>query len=279
MDDSPRILIIGAHPDDADYRAAGTAFLWTSLGFRVKFLSLTNGDAGHFQQGGGPLALRRRQEAEAAGRVLGVEYEVWDIHDGELLPTLENRLAVIAAIRRFRPDLVLTHRPYDYHPDHRYTSILVQDASYMVTVPNLCPSVPHLRRNPVFGFLFDGFRQMAPFRPDVVVDVTPVFDRIVEALHCHASQMYEWLPYNGGYQEEVPQEPEERRQWLAQRVRQRLRRIREYCDERVRALYGEWASQVEVVEAFEISEYGSPLTAEARRRLFPFVPWPEEVGG
>src|SRR4051794_16173182 len=131
MLDPLRLLIIGAHPDDADYAAGGTAALYRAQGHVVRMVSLTNGDAGHHQGGGAALAKRRLAEATAAGAVIGATYDLFPNHDGELLPTLDNRRQVIRLIRTFDPDLVLTHRPNDYHPDHRSTSQLVQDAAYM----------------------------------------------------------------------------------------------------------------------------------------------------
>ncbi|HZT82663.1 MAG TPA: PIG-L family deacetylase, partial [Gemmataceae bacterium] len=172
MSDQPlRLLIIGAHPDDADYHAGGLAALYRQAGHVVKMVSLTNGDAGHQTLRGEELARRRQAEAAAAGAVIGATYDVLDNHDGELLPTLDNRRQVIRLLRTFRPDLVLTHRPNDYHPDHRYTSQLVQDAAYMVTVPAVVPEVPHLPANPVIAYLPDAFEKPYPFRPAVAVDV------------------------------------------------------------------------------------------------------------
>src|SRR5258708_268330 len=141
MADPLRLLIIGAHPDDADYSAGGTAALYRAAGHRVRMVSLTNGDAGHHVIYGQELAERRRLEARAAGGIIGATYDTLDNHDGQLLPTLENRWQVIRLIRTEQPDLVLTHRPNDYHPDHRYTSQLVQDAAYLVTVPPIVPDV------------------------------------------------------------------------------------------------------------------------------------------
>src|SRR5579884_6894 len=174
MADSPlRILVFGAHPDDPDASAGGVAALYGRQGHQVKFVSLTNGDAGHHEIGGVGLARRRYAETQAVANVLGLaEYQVLDNHDGELEPTLANRRQVIRIIREFEPDLILSPRPNDYHPDHRYTSILVQDAAYMVTVPNIVALTDHLRKNPVIAYVSDTFRKPYPFSPDVVVDVT-----------------------------------------------------------------------------------------------------------
>src|SRR5438093_6780174 len=218
-----RLLIIGAHPDDADYAAGGTAALYRAAGHEVKMVSLTNGDAGHHREAGPALAQRRRGEAAAAGAVIGATYDVLENGDGQLLPTLENRWQIIRLIRSFQPDLVLTHRPNDYHPDPRYTSQLVQDAAYLVTVPAVAPDTPHLQRDPVIAYLPDDFQKPYPFQPVVVVDVGAVIEQMVSMLHCHTSQFYEWLPFNQGILEQVPANEAARREWLAGQVRQRLR--------------------------------------------------------
>jgi LmbE family N-acetylglucosaminyl deacetylase len=271
VSDQPlRLLIIGAHPDDADYAAGGTAALYRQVGHVVRMVSLTNGDAGHHVLRGPELAQRRKAEAAAAGAVIGATYELFDNRDGELLPSLDNRRTVIRLIRSFQPDLVLTHRPNDYHPDHRYTSQLVQDAAYMVTVPRIVPDTPHLRANPVIAYLPDDFQKPYPLDPAVVVDVDPVLEQIVAMLHCHTSQFYEWLPYNGGYQ--VPAADAERREWLRQQTRSRLRaRADRYRELLIRTYGQERGSKIECAEAFEACEYGAVLDEVARRRLFPFA--------
>src|SRR6266550_6939905 len=189
------VIAFGAHPDDCDQRAGGAAAKWVALGHRVRFVAVTNGDAGHQTQGGGALAARRRAEAQEAGRRIGIEYVVLDNHDGELLPTLEVREQIIRQMREWKADLVLAPRPNDYHPDHRYTGILVQDAAYMVTVPNVAPDTPALRKNPVFLYYEDGFQRPQPFRPDVAIAIDDVFNQKIDALDAHQSQVYEWLPW------------------------------------------------------------------------------------
>ena len=149
-DEPLRIIVFGAHPDDCELDAGGTAARWAEAGHKVKFVSVTNGDIGHHEMAGGTLARRRAAEVKRCAEILGIETEVLDNHDGELLPTLENRKEITRQIRRWKADVVIAHRPNDYHPDHRYTGILVQDAAFMVIVPNFCPDVPALRKNPVF---------------------------------------------------------------------------------------------------------------------------------
>ena len=270
-DTAPSLLVFGAHPDDCEFTAGGLAALFARRGGRACFVSVTNGDAGHQTLGGARLARIRRDEARAAAEALGVESRVLDNHDGELLPTLDRRKEIISLIREWQPDLILTPRPFDYHPDHRYTSILVQDAAYMVTVPNVSAHADHLKINPIIMYVSDHFQKPYPFTPDVVVDIEDVIEQKIEALHRHTSQMYEWLPYNGGYLDEVPAKDEDRKSWLKTRRDLRLRATADRFRELLVAKYGpERGSQVQYAEAFEACEYGSPLTDEARERLFTF---------
>lgn len=269
--DRLRVLVIGAHPDDCDITAGGTAALYARLGHTVMFVSVTNGDAGHHEVGGARLAQRRQAEATAAGMVIGIEYRLLDNHDGELLPTLENRRQIIGLIRNFKPDLIMSPRPNDYHPDHRYTSQLIQDAAYMVTVPNVVASSEHLRLNPVIVYVSDHFQKPYPFSPGVIVPIDDVIEQKIDMLHCHESQFYEWLPYNGGYLEQVPGDPGARRPWLRSHFDRRLRRDAERFRDLLVSQYGEEAGRkVQYAEAFEGCEYGAPLTQENMRRLFPF---------
>ncbi len=268
-----RILIIGAHPDDADFKAGGTAAKWCDAGHVVRLVSLTDGRAGHHATPGPELARRRRAEAEASAAVIGATYQILDHPDGELDDRFEYRLEVIRLIRSFRPDLILTHRAVDYHPDHRFGSLLVQDASYLLTVPAICPEVPHLAACPVICHFSDTFTRPCRFEPHIVVDIDAEFDRLIGMLHCHESQFYEWLPYNANHADEVPRGNEARRAWLAGRMRQRLESLADRYRDRLVQTYGpEHGGRVRAVEAFEVSEYGAPLDAAARARLFPFLP-------
>jgi LmbE family N-acetylglucosaminyl deacetylase len=264
-----RIIVFGAHPDDCDLDAGGTAIRWAQKGHAVKFVSLTNGDAGHQSEGGGALAKRRRLEAQEAGRRFGIaEYEVLDNHDGELLPTLALRLEVIRRIRRWNADLVIAPRPNDYHPDHRNTGLVLQDTAYMVVVPNVAPDTPPLRRNPVFMYSQDHFQRPNPFRPDVAVDIDSVVDRKIQAIDAHVSQFYEWLPWVDGALDTVPKEPAARLAWLQQW--RSFRPLNDDVKAALRKWYGPKADAVKNAEAFEVCEYGRRPSEADLRRLFPF---------
>ena len=266
-----RIIVFGAHPDDCDLVAGGTAALWAQAGHHVKFVSVTNGDAGHQTMAGAALAQRRKAETQASAKVLGIEYEVLDNHDGELLPTLENRRQIIRLIREHRPHLVLGPRPNDYHPDHRYTAVLVQDAAYMVTVPNVVAFAEHLARNPIIMHATDHFQKPYPFSPDVIVDIDSTIEKKIAAIACHESQFFEWLPYNAGNLHEVPARETERRAWLHERMSRRLARDAERFRNLLIERYGnERGAKVRFAEAFELCEYGAPLTPEAKQQLFEF---------
>jgi LmbE family N-acetylglucosaminyl deacetylase len=280
VSDKPqRIMIIGAHPDDADIKAGGTSAKWCTQGHTVALVSLTNGQAGHQTQYGPGLARRRKAEAEAAAASIGATYTVLDQPDGELDDRLEFRLQVIRLIRTFRPDLIVTHRSVDYHADHRFTGLLVQDAAYLLTVPAICPDVPHLPSCPVILYFSDAFRKPCRFEPHVVVDIDDTVDRMVGMLHCHQSQFYEWLPYNAGNLDQVPEGEGARRAWLGERMRKRIRPLADRYRELVVQTYGpERGGRVQYVEAFEVSEYGAPLDEAARARLFPFLPATSSAG-
>lgn len=264
-----RVIAIGAHPDDCDIKAGGIAAKYAALGHKVRFVSVTNGDAGHQAEGGGMLAARRRAEAQESGRRLGIEYIVLDNHDGELVPSLDVRLQIIRQIREWDADIVIAPRPNDYHPDHRYTGILVQDASYMVTVPNIASDTPAIKKNPLFLYFSDRFSRPQPFRPDIVVSIDDVLEKKYSALDAHVSQFYEWLPWHAGVLDEVPADPDARLAWLKS---QRSFSIRDEWREAARARYGADADAIRNAEAFEITEYGMQPSEDQIRALMPFFP-------
>jgi len=264
------VIAFGAHPDDCDIRAGGTGAKWVAAGHRVRFVSVTNGDAGHQSQGGGALAARRRAEAKEAGRRAGIDYIVLDNHDGELMPDLKVREQIIRLIREWKADVVLGPRSNDYHPDHRYTAVLLQDAAFMVTVPNVASDTPALRRNPVFLFFEDNFQKPAPFTPDVAVSIDDTIGKKLDMIDAHVSQMYEWLPWLNGRLDAVPKDAAARRQWLE---KERPFRISPAVRAALVKYYGADAgAKVQHAEAFEISEYGRRVDEGEVRRLFPFLP-------
>ncbi len=271
-DDTLRIICFGAHPDDCELDVGGTAAMWAAKGHRVKLVSVTNGDIGHWREAGGPLAKRRKAEVKRADEILGVTSEVLDIHDGELLPTLENRRLITRLIREWKADLVLGPRPNDYHPDHRYTGVLVQDAAYMVTVPFFCPDVPPLKKNPIFMYYSDHFEKPNPFKPDVAVAIDPVIQKKLDALDVIESQFYEGGA--NGSADLVPSDPA-RQQERRRQVRAGFEKRNEDSARRFRSTLARFCGQekadaIKYAEAFETCEYGSQPDQAALKKLFPF---------
>lgn len=272
-----RIIVFAAHPDDAEFNAGGVAALWVARGHKVKFVSMTNGDLGHYEMGGGPLARRRKGEVERAAKILGIETHVMDIHDGELMPTLENRKAMVRLIREWRADIVMSHRPYDYNPDHRYVGVLAQDSAFMVTVPfydlNSEPTEP----NPVFLFLADRFVRPIPFRGDIVVGIDEVFQKKIDAVDALASQVYETVY---GVDPEtrrqrlaaIPKDPVARRVVAEKRMGERGSALADRFRQQLTQRYGAAGQNFKYAEAFEVCEYGRQPTEEEIRALFPFFP-------
>ena len=269
-----RIIVFGAHPDDAELKAGGTAAKWAKLGHAVKFVSVTNGDIGHWREAGGPLAKRRTAEVERADKILGVTPQVLDIHDGELEPTLENRKTVTRLIREWKADIVIAHRPWDYHPDHRYVGVLVQDAAYMVAVPHFCPDTPPLKANPLFLYSSDNFQKPYRFKPDIVVAIDDVIDKKHDALHELESQTYEGGALGSEEQFRlVPKGDAERRKWLREKHYWGKRDgdvANQYRDALVQWYGPEKGKAVKHAEAFEICEYGRRVTESQIKELFPF---------
>lgn len=270
-----RIVVFGAHPDDAEYKTAGTAVKWARLGHHVKLVSVTNGDIGHWKEAGGPLALRRAAEVKACAHKLGVTSQVLDIHDGELLPSLENRKLITRVIREWKADIVIAHRPWDYHPDHRYVGVLLQDAAFMVTVPFICPEIPPLKKNPVFLYSSDGFQKPYPFTPDIAVSVDDSFEQKLDGLHELTSQAYEGGASGSAeyVEKEVPPATDEtaRRAWLKRRWGARQSSEAEKYRDLLIKLYGEEKGKaVKYAETFEVCEYGRRPSAAEIRQLFPF---------
>ncbi|HKD04734.1 MAG TPA: PIG-L deacetylase family protein [Bryobacteraceae bacterium] len=262
-----RFLCIGAHPDDCELGFGGTAARLAAEGHPVKFLSVTDGRAGHHLHSPEVVAEIRRKEALEAARRLGIaDTEVLDNPDGALTSALGVRDEIIRRIRQWRADVVLTHRPWDYHPDHRYTSQAVQDAAYLMMVPHICADTPALRRNPIFLYLQDGFRLPTPFAPDVAVDIDSSWDRKIESLDAHTSQVYEWLPWisNADALPNIPESRADRLEWLSG---QYARPITASVAAALAGRYG--GREIRHAEAFQICEYGRRPAPEELDAIFP----------
>ena len=271
--------MIGAHPDDCDFCCGGLALKYARAGHKVKFLSLCNGDGGHQTMKPQEIRARRYKETREVAKLADIEYDVWsDISDCTLCADLKTRKRLVREIRKFNPDVIFCHRPNDYHADHRNASVLVQDAAYLLIVPNFCPDVAALTKSPVILYFYDRF-QNPPFSADVVVSTDDVVDDKFKMLACHESQVFEWLPYTKGTFDSVPKTYAERIRWLREPCVPRdaalinpqmfdstIGAISEYREARAAVMYrdllikryGKAGGKVLFAEAFGISEYGAP---------------------
>ena len=283
-----KVLMIGAHQDDNEFRCGGTAYKLVQKGHEVRFLSMCNGCGGHHIMTPEETTQRRAGESAKVAELLGVTYHVWDIDDCNIVPDLATRKRLIRYIREYCPDMIISHRPNDYHADHRAVGQLVQDASYLLTVPHECPEAPAMRFMPVILYNEDSFKY-PPFSGDIVIDLDDEVDTKLKIADLNESQVYEWLPYTYGTLDEVPEDKAARFEWLkgmnitesttdeeiltstskgwavtfaktAARFRKEL--IQKYGEER--------GSKIRYAEAYEICEYGEPLTEEMRKKLFDF---------
>ncbi len=264
--------MIVAHPDDAELSAGGTLRLYAKAGHEVRVISVTNGSAGHQTLRGPQLVERRKRESWASSQIGEFKYQVLNNHDAQLVPSLQLRDDLIGLIRNFGPDVLFTHRPFDYHPDHRTVGVMVQDASYLLTVPAVLPRASALERVPVIMFFEDPFTRPLPFEADVAVGIDTTIEDKVAMLDCHVSQFYEWLPYNERRLDQVPKDVGARKPWLGESIRARARNSAKAHRAMLKSLYGaKEGKKIKHAEAFEVCEYGSPLTAKHRDEIFPFT--------
>jgi N-acetylglucosamine malate deacetylase 1 len=268
-----RIIAFGAHPDDAELKAAGVAALWAAQGHKVKFVSVTNGDIGHFEMAGGPLAIRRTAEVQECARILGIETEVLDIHDGELMPTLENRKRIARLIRDWQADIVMSHRRWDYHADHRYVGELVDDAAVLVVARFFTPDTPPVPRNPIFMYYSDGFQKPYPFEPTLVVGIDESADKKWDCVRAMPSQFADRDSWGARTRPNVPEGDAERAEFILNGIKQRGEGVANQYRDRLVELYGEEKGRgIRYAEAFELGQYGRQVSVDELKRLFPTFP-------
>lgn len=271
MSEQRRFLVIGAHPDDCDILFGGTAIKMKKAGNLVKFVSACNGDCGHHVMGRKELAERRYGETQASARIAGLaEYQVLDNHDCQLVANLALREEIIRIIRRFQPDVVLSHRLCDYHADHRNIAQAVMDAAYLVKVPHYCEDTPIPAKNPVFAYVFDRFTDPRPIRADAAVDIDSVFEDKLRMLDCHVSQFYEWLPWDKGFRDFDADKMTwaEKRAWLESIWGKRNIVAADMGRDTLVKSYGEAGKSVKHAEIFEFSPYGEAMELDDFRKLF-----------
>src|SRR5918993_4617123 len=248
-----RIIVFGAHPDDAELQAAGVASLWAAQGHKVKFVAATNGDIGHFSQAGGPLAIRRKAEVQECARILGITTDVLDIHDGELEPNLLTRKAFARKIREWQADIVMGHRPYDYHPDHRYVGVLLNDTAVVVGAAFFVPDTPPTQGNPIYLNSADGFTDPTPFRADVVVDIDAVADKKFACIAAMPSQFADADSWQGRTLPNMPKDEAGRKAYIMETVKGWLASGADQFRPQLIARYGkDRGSKVKYAEAFQL---------------------------
>lgn len=269
VDGQLRIIAFGAHPDDCEISSAGVAAMWAAEGHAFKCVSMTNGDIGHFGMSGGELALRRMDEVKAAAEILGIETEVMDIHDGELVPSLANRKKVARIIRDWQADIVMAHRRYGYHADHRYSGVLVDDAIILVEARFFTPDTPPLPRSPVYLNYYDPFERPIPFEPAIVVGIDEVLDQKRSALEQMPSQFSDTDSWTYGRSDDVPEEESERLRQRIDQLMERNENVANLYRDMLIDIYGEQAgNDIQHAEAFELSELGRQVSAEELKELF-----------
>jgi LmbE family N-acetylglucosaminyl deacetylase len=207
MPATARILAIHAHPDDVELQCAGTLALLREAGCPVIIATMTPGDCGSAEHDAEAIAAIRRAEAKAAADLIGADYLCLEFRDLSIFNDDESRRRVTEALRRTRPDIILTAPPVDYLCDHEMTNLLVRDACFCAPVPNYAthqwdpapplPKIPHLYYvDPLEGSDRDGRPIPAGFH----VDVSRVFPTKRAMLACHASQR-NWLLKQHGIDE------------------------------------------------------------------------------
>ena len=266
-----KVMVICAHPDDADLLTGGLALKLTARGHKVKFVSVTNGNAGHYKLDPIDLAAIRQKEGQASAEALGSEYLSLNVNDGHVWVNQEQTEKVVRVIRRFDPDLVITHRPSDYHRDHRYTGQLVMDASYMLIVPHYCPDTPisPSRKMPIICYAYDHFEKPYAFVPNVLLDISEEYSQKSAALIHHESQMMDWIPWTMNQEDLIPEDYDlqNRLEILEMIVISVFARI--ISDYRKLWKKGFPDRKITKAEAFEICEYGRQPSVQDLKDLFP----------
>ena len=235
MKKEKRILSIGAHPDDADTYCGGLLSKLRDKGWQVRLLSVTDGSAGtyHAEVTREELKLQRRSEH------------------------------LIRYIRTFAPDVILTNRTNDYHADHRNVSLLVQDASFLLTVPKICPDTPYLEDTPAILFWGDDFMKPYPHQPDIIVPLADErMDLKVKLASCHECQYFDWM-YWPHHTERIDWPREKQVAMLSERYHAGSQAEADRLRGKLTELYGvESAAKIRNVETYEISEYSGPIDEE-----------------
>jgi len=217
--DSPRILAIHAHPDDIEFQCAGTLAILRDKGCAISIAVMTPGDCGSAEYGPEEIARIRREEAARAAALLGADYRCLEFRDLSIVHDNPSRRKVTEALRRTRPDIVITAPPVDYMSDHEMTSRLVRDACFAASAPNYVTlqwePAPPLKTIPALYYVdpVEGTDHFGnPIEPDFIIDISATYDLKQQMLACHDSQR-SWLRAQHGIDEYM----ETGRRWSAHR--------------------------------------------------------------
>lgn len=248
-----RLMVIGAHPDDCELIAGGlTAKLKKEIpDSAVKYISMTNGDAGHQTLFGERIAKIRYAETREVAETLGIEYEVFDNHDGKLSVTVGQREKLIGRIREFAPDVIVTHYANDYHPDHRATHTMVNDCMYLLGVPGIVPDVKVLRYMPSLWY------ELTPDATGdkIFCDIGKYIIDKARAAICNESQYFDWLPWIDG--DDISDIDGTYESKLKYMINKTERAAGECCKQYQRAATDFFVCRPDYIEAFEVCKYAA----------------------
>jgi LmbE family N-acetylglucosaminyl deacetylase len=258
------VVIVGAHPDDCEIFAGGLTVLLRQSGHKVTYIVMTNGNAGHYKMTKDVLQAVRFAETRKVAACLDIDYEIMNIDDGCVEPSLRNRQMLIRLLRKYQPDIIITHPSDDYHPDHRYTSQLVTDTAYVLNVPLYVPDVAAMKKPVVYCHMCS---KPQPGTVTVLVPTDKVMAQKILAVHQNTSQIYEWLPWTENVDPNIIPEDEQGRikylknRWLPEweKAAINFRNQLEHYN----------AGNERFVEAFSASRYGFPLTQANASNYFP----------
>jgi len=265
--DKLNLLVIFAHPDEGEIYAGGISAIYSKLGHRVKFLSLTNGDAGHWSMDPKALAQRRFKEAMEAKRILGLtEYEILDYHDGKLKNSNDIQKIVANRIMEWKADIVILFYPIiteeGGHNDNMQAGLIVRDAAALLNMEEL----------PVFLYMRDYFTTGFSHIPDLAVNIDKVWERKLLAMKAHESQVVESNPHADGILDEVLKSDSKRQEYLFYNSYP-YSRITPDIKAAINKWYGsDSAGHINWAEAFEFAEFGKQLRNKEISRFFPMLP-------
>lgn len=187
------ILAIGAHPDDVEESCSGTLAKFASQGHKIFIATATNGNVGSSTLSMEEIAKVRKEEARKAAAIIGAEYICLDYDDEMFFESKEARLKFIDLVRYCKADLILTHNPEDYNPDHELTSKIINDIAVMIPVAKLkTPNEPY-DKIPIIAY-FEPVNGLG-FVPTEYVDITDFMDTKIKMMNCHQSQI-SWMSDN-----------------------------------------------------------------------------------